>query len=857
MIDPRAVEDAVWNGDAEGVRHLLYCATEKERRACARELAAFLAEPGGRTSSDIAVLAANVGLATGVAGASRALDSLTRADELPAGTYDLIAGVLADRSPSWLASLIDRGLSARAGWGSHAWQLARRLVRQGVIGRPAVDEYTRAMISSVHSLSPPYVFRSPLGMLLGDPGLLEDEIWRVFEVPDAGRWMEQPRGSWSKAFCELAARGLLDRGRLLDACLDAFVRDFPEGTVGWYAELHDRLAPTAAEARERSARYLALLACGSKAGITLGQRHCQGMLQAGALDGTAFLAASPPALAHLRKSVAIAQLKLIGKLAALQPDAREAALATAAQAFTHQREDVQAAALTLIAWHGLPAAGAARDTITELAVFLSPVLRPEAAALGLAPDQGPGAAPEAPAAPVDAGASPSASPVVPVTDPAELVRLLARLLEDARDALAVERALDGAVRLSALPLPDRARLAGPLLKRARQLVAADNHFGPFTGCWPGADLASLVLTWATGEMPAGVNEPHGDTRRLLSGILSARVWEACGLIAGGHGLPLLATPEFPDGSIGHRELLARLARWARRAPGEWDLDQALLRLAPVADDTFWGRLGGQQAERARWVHEESLTPIDFEVLADGPHLPCILARSVTPVTAPASRCWELLTSLLAAGAGLDTRLRWICADVQVVATWPLLCPNNPELVAAHLLTALSEDLRESGSAAALMALHGIAAPGRPFGRVGHLAMVTGMASAEPATRIAAAAVWARTAADGRLRPDLATLAMTEGITGHAFRLARLADGLERAAMDATSGTLVAQAGLATAAALLSTSPRPPGGLHLLLEAVARVSAAVGLPPVPPAITSLAAGQPKTKLAQAARRLTAL
>jgi hypothetical protein len=50
----------------------------------------------------------------------------------------------------------------------------------------------------------------------------------------------------------------------------------------------------------------------------------------------------------------------------------------------------------------------------------------------------------------------------------------------------------------------------------------------------------------------------------MSGILSARGWEACGLIPYGHGFPLLATPEFADGSISHGELLARLAKWPKR-----------------------------------------------------------------------------------------------------------------------------------------------------------------------------------------------------------------------------------------------------------------------------------------------------
>jgi hypothetical protein len=48
---------------------------------------------------------------------------------------------------------------------------------------------------------------------------------------------------------------------------------------------------------------------------------------------------------------------------------------------------------------------------------------------------------------------------MPVTDPDELVQLLARLMEGATDALAVERALAGAVRLASLPPAERARLA--------------------------------------------------------------------------------------------------------------------------------------------------------------------------------------------------------------------------------------------------------------------------------------------------------------------------------------------------------------------------------------------------------------
>jgi hypothetical protein len=850
MTGPRAIEDAVKNGDAARVRDLLRGATEKERKECARELAQFLAEPGnGTMASHIAFITADVGLANGMTKTARALDALNIADERSGHLYDLIAGVLADRNPPWLVTLIDRLLSG-PGWArDHGWQLARRLVRDGVITRPTADGYTLEMIRSV------WRFSSPLDALLADHGLLDDEIWRVFEVQFAARFLAlPPAGTWADAFCELATRGLVDRGRLLDACLDAFTRDFPADSVGWYVELHDRLAPTVAEAADRSAKYLALLASGSNAGITLGQRQCTELLAAGLLEPVALLSASAAALTFPQKSVASAQLMLVGR-AALYPGLRDEALVTAAAALAHQREDIQAAALALIAkLGGLPEEAEARATIVAQAAGISPALAPDAAALGLVVE----AIPPAPAVPVES--TPAVS--VPVEDPAELVQLLALLMEDATDALAVERAVAGAVRLSALPLATRAALAAPLLKRARK-VADDNPYGTFSGFAIRSDLALLTLAWGTGALsPVQEREVSWRPRspRIIT-ILSSRIGEACSLIADGRAGELLAEPEFADGAISHETLLARLAQWTRRAPCEWDLEQALLRLAPGADEAFWGRFGRRRARQARRVHEESLAPFGSDVVAVGPYMPYVFARRTTPVTAPASRCWELLTDLPATEQEVaDRSLRWLggLAD-EIVAAWPLLCPNNPELVAAHLLMPLSDGL-DAPRSAALAALRGIAAPGRPFGRVGHLAMVTGLASADPANRIGAGEAWARTALDGRLRPDLAALAMAEGVTGLAFRLTRLADGLERAAMDATSGTRVAEAAMATAAALLRKSPKPPkppSGLHLLLEVAARVSAAVGIPPVPAEITTLAAGKSTTKLAEAARRLTRL
>lgn len=919
-----AVHAAIRTGNAGRVRDLLRGATEKERGAVLKALKPLLQQPPDpgapeserinwrMLSDNVAFVAVRAGCASGYRAVMGALEGAPHHWQLEPGDYDAFAGVLADRKPPWLADLVNRMLTRSFEPGVESWPLARRLVRLGAIHRPDAEEYGVKMIKALAQM--PSAIRldnnvSPkeeaeafgtggdrlARVLLDDPGLLEDEVWRLFTIPAAGKEMEWktyygflPLGEqWADALAQLAGQGQLDRGRLIDACLEAFLRDFPPNHVAWYTTLHDRLAPTAAEKAERAARYLALLAAQAKPGVTLGQRGCAELLEAGTLDVTAFLAASPPALVYPQKSVVTTQLKIIGKFAARQPGRRDDALATAAQAFGHQREDVQAAALQLIGKHGVPADGAARTTIIDLAAFLSPVLRPDATALGLAPDEAPDAGTLALADPVvpDDAAVPvarSATRVVPVTDPAELVQLLAQLMEDASDALAVERALDGAARLSALPLPDRARLAEPLLKRARQ-QATEDFFGPFSGYRPRADMASLALTWATGEMPVvntsehglvGNKWRHGARPKSMSGIRSARGWEACALIADGHGYPLLATPEYDDGSISLDELLARLARWPADGPRppRCDLEVAMLRLAPGAEpvlpDDLLAAYAPAQAALAiePYVVPPKVTehtrpargglPGKTWQTVDGHAGVYARYAGADQAIAPEhSHCGHLVTHLRPAlRFGLGNRAN-DTRNGERAAAWPLLAPHQPELMAAHLLSALSEGLAP-GRCAASTAARAVPRLSGTFGPIGHLALVAGLASAEADTRIAAADAWAQLVRQGRLDPGLAAEAIALGVKGTAFKLTRIADGLRYAVQDPGAAGTVARACVSAAATLL-TAPGKPTALHLLLETAAQAGAVSAVPHLPSAVAGLARGQDRTKLAEAARRLAAL
>lgn len=902
-------------------------------------------------ASGLAFRLAVLGLAGGVAAAARAAQDFAYSYEMTDADIGLAAAVLADRAPGWLADFMDRHLRMHGQYqlGIPAWPLARKLVKLGAITRPSVPEYTTLLPGGVlhravgrgrtHEPLP-----SPAQALLADPGLLEEEVWRLFTVPDAGLVLEQadrradwmldrnwvPEQTWSEGLAQLSAQGHLDRGRLIDACLDAFCRDFSSHRVSWYAVTLQQLSPSTAEIAERQAKYLSLLAAGSKAGISVGQQGVRCLLDAGLLDARRMLDGSAPALLFPQKSIAAAQLKLIGAVIAALPAAHPQAAGVAAVAFGHERQDIQEAALALIRKHGIPD-GAPAAEMRSHAAGLAPGLAAEAAALGLSPDtcllasgarsvadgrdhQQPGAgtraagdlaaledrirvlpdthAPSLVAAlalvtgggvPGPAQVEPGAGSALPgpVTDPEELIALLTMLLEDAADAIAVERVLAGAVRLSGLPPRQRSQAAAPLLKRAAAIM---DTYTPFSGERLTSDIALIAHVWGSGQLPAEDVPRHrrwhmpgqfavDSTGRALTmaGIVSARAWEVARIIEAGHGGLLLAEPQTSRGAITPDCLLERLQRLAHhhdrtgaRQAGRYDRDAALLRLAPTAPDSLWAvweQADGTTAGRLRETHHLLRSPLRFEAVTGQPtgrplrgsawnqHL---LARITGRVpVAPGCASWQLLTRLddpLGAHADLAGPSRYQRHYGAAVAGWTLACPWQPELAAAHLLRPLRDGLR-SGISPATTAIISLIDPAHPLGPVGHLALVTGLASAEADTRIAAAQLWAGAAADGRLQPSLAAAALVTGVTGQALKLNRIADSLKLASHSPLPARRIVET---ICAALPGLATAPPAGMHQLLELAAQLAATTGTPGLPRELNQLAGR--RSRLGTTARQL---
>jgi len=993
-LDPAELEAAIRRNDANGVRGLLRGATEAERKACARALKPLFDGPrspydnpvpimlspeemgwirlarAGRVEevpkevvarwqaareehariereyeawqkirNGLACRLAVLGVAGSAKGASEAPAYLHVSWDDADAELEAVVGILDDRRPVWLAEFVRRSLTEPFFHGVSPWPLARRLVTRGAIDRPDVAEYTTRMPSALwgaERVADEAEYRcrqvtTPAQALVGDPGLLEDEVWRLFTVPDVakelaelevteGNWLEGPVQTWSQALALLSEQGHLDRGRLIDACLDAFTRDFAPNRVAWYAIMHRRLNPSLDEMAARAGKYLTLLGVRAKPGITLGQEVTGRLYDAGLLDASRLLDACRPALLFPQKSMAAAQLKLVSTIMNRDREAGPQAAAALAVAFGHERQDVQEAALALLRRHGIPA-GAPLAEMRLLAAALSPSMAPDAVTLGLGPGEAATAGPDLEAierrisaldpgvasrlrAAVDAArrdeipgpasVGPGAGERLadPVTDPDELVHLLIALMEDARDALGVERALAGTVRLSALPLERRRHFAAPLLKRAEKLIAAD-YRGPFGGGQIAADVARIAHAWGTGAL---VGEDHrrydwsgsppqfavraSGSRMTMAGIFSARAWEAAKIAAAGEGGLLLAEPEFDRGAISQERLLERLAWHAGQhragtapGPGRYDIEAAVLRLVPGADASFWSEWVGLDrpaATAARASHSLVNSAISFEPVVGRPSgRPLrgyghweeqVLARTAGFV-AMAPRCvsWQLLTDLSDPlrdhsrlyGPSWDNRHY----DASVAA-WPLICPWQPELATAHLLRPISDGLRP-GPAPASTAIACLAHPGHALGPVGHLALICGLASGEADTRIAAAAAWARACGDGRLDPDLAAGALETVARSEAVKLNRLADGLSHASHEALPAWRIVQTVCSAAAVLAGAASAPapaPAGAHQLIELTARLGAEVGVPPIPAAFADLAGRSGGSRLSVNARRL---
>lgn len=620
MTLTKDLTQAVRAGDAERVRDLVIAASEKERRSAASEMERLLISRADRKS--VAPLAF-LGTAT-----ARNVASWGWAAAEAAET-DVVADVMAARGKAFVDTLV-RSLERED---VQLWRLVRVAVRAGMVERPETDGWVRGMINGVGEWGRRSV-DSVYNGLLADRELLKDEVWRIFEV-DCGselRWavtydykaaenfrprLERGENVWTYGLTRLAAEGHLDRERLVDASLEALLRDFRGTTIGWYVHFHEALEPTREERQARLDRYLLLIASPTPAIVKLGLTALKAIGDAVPSAELARAALAP--LTQRQKNLATATLSLLERAAARHKEERTAVLEAAAHGLGHERADVQERALQLIEKYAdePQATARARAVLLGLADAVSPTLRARVDALtGFAPESGPTTgADEGKAAPVAAPLAATSrherltldealrrrAPLEPVESVEELIELAAALLEDQGDGDDPERFLDGVSRLCAERPPER--LTAGLLKRAREPTVS------YYGLSGVLLVGTVVRAWAGGERP-----PKRSYRGSAIAFLLDRVNEVAARAARQRPRPLLAFPTHSGGWVDPDVLAERQQGFGRfrNRPDPADEAQAALRATALEPP----RLVPGVDRRKRWQFSQPEPRLVFRAEGD-------------------------------------------------------------------------------------------------------------------------------------------------------------------------------------------------------------------------------------------------
>ena len=92
--------------------------------------------------------------------------------------------------------------------GTRSWRVVRALVREGTVPRPDRPSYTISMLAATR-------YKGAAPLIADDPGLLDTEVWRLFEVEGGGEDSlanhEKFFGdTWGDVFRDLAARDAVD-----------------------------------------------------------------------------------------------------------------------------------------------------------------------------------------------------------------------------------------------------------------------------------------------------------------------------------------------------------------------------------------------------------------------------------------------------------------------------------------------------------------------------------------------------------------------------------------------------------------------------------------------------------------------
>ncbi|WP_436529933.1 hypothetical protein [Actinoplanes sp. HUAS TT8] len=769
-------------------------------------------------------------------------------------------GIARARQLPWLGDLGLRlaGRIRPSGPERTEWQFVAALLHEAAVRPPVTEGVLRGWLGALHDGGAGLTDR------LRDDPWLDDLLPAVFAFDGLA---SELRREWRAgegfgsvpmfvpAVARLVAEGRLDRGTVLDATIDRLRHGDKPAYLRTFALLHDELAPTEAEMAGHAVDYGLLLPGAPSPVAGLAQRALRAVDDAGRLDLSILLEASPGVLVRKEKALAQAQLSWLERVAGREP--------------AHAAEIAEAVAAGL--WHpSLDVRELARAAIGRLTPATTPdparpgaaaTARPGSSAAGLlggavAASLG-GAVPVLPAVAGEAVPMPP-----PIGSPAELAEEIIGLLHE-ETSVGWERVLAALITFGA---GDRAALATGLRPVLPQLSTG---FGWTRRVFLG-ETVRAILDGADAPMAARVRWAaiyDGTDASLIhtpGDVLALRLAEAAERWPAGPVPLVLATPTRVDGSLDAAVLTDRLARAEAEGWEPWpiDFEQALLRV--VIDRSALPRAGRLTSSRGRQLAEWLATgglpaPVSTRFQQKGLAVDRVMANlDPTRSDGPGLVLEAPLTTL-----SHSPRPQWGSGGGYRRDVLVMTLPHHREVTAAWALPDLAALADQDDRDASLLPM--LAEAGGPFGPAMALAVVYGLAARFEADRVAAVDAFLTLAA--RPEPFAGAVGAELGALGRdaVIKVPRVAAALA----DAHRAGAAAAVWEVLAAALPILLPVAPRGLPDLLEvatgAAATIRAHAGLPEPAgtgprahvelPGLAAVAGRKNGSRLVREARRLS--
>lgn len=512
----------------------------------------------------------------------------SRVKGIPAWGYrdigpEVLLSVLCGRRPTWMNDWLALRLSHDV---MPSWQVVRTLVRTGVCETPPGEDYIKLLVRE---------FNHPTRRLLDDPDLLDDEIWRLFEIETDAfityngnhlSYFSSTYESWPTALKTLADGGRIDRQRLLDASLQALTNGFSPYYLSGFCKFHLNLEPTAEEMTACEASYRQLLCHPVGHVVTFALRMLKALDKAAGLDGESFLKQILPVFAIPTKRQATQALQLAKRLVKRHPELSEQAIEVGLQALGHVSADVHDLAFTLLEQH------INREHLVERLASLSPENQPGVKGLlvrlGIEAVSEPAAAsvyhervPPSPADILNVNVLTGLKPLAPIETLDDLIDAVSHAIEVVDSPEEVERILDGLSRLcDQRPANFEARTEALLYRILQSPFSSRGLLSAMSPVSQG--LRGLLLSWLTTDalpkdLRAGPSWELGP-----AAFIESRLVELTKRVARRQAGLLLSAPTHEHGWIDPVSLVERVCQipndliQSRRL----DLIQALLRLSP-------------------------------------------------------------------------------------------------------------------------------------------------------------------------------------------------------------------------------------------------------------------------------------